>query len=142
MTTYRLELPWQRPPHPLSGNARGLHWAAKHRATRDVRRTVMLLARNAQIPICEHLTVELVWAPGDRRRRDEDNLWPLLKVCCDALSRGRGDWVGLELVPDDTKRFMTKTAPRIAEPDEIPERGMWLTVTTHQSTTTTERAQP
>jgi hypothetical protein len=35
----------------------------------------------------------------------------------------------LELVADDTPEFMTKKAPRIAEPSEIRERGMWLLVT-------------
>ena len=94
-----------------------------------VRSTVALLARQAGIPKAEHLTVELVWAPGDRRRRDADNLWPLLKSACDALARGRADWVGLDLVADDTPRFMTKLAPRIAGPEESPQRGMWLFVT-------------
>jgi crossover junction endodeoxyribonuclease RusA len=71
----------------------------------------------------EHITVTLVWAPGDRRRRDEDNLYGLVKVAADALARGpRKDWVGLELVPDDTAEFMQKTC-LIAPP---PAKGMWL----------------
>jgi crossover junction endodeoxyribonuclease RusA len=129
MTTYRLELPYQRPPSALTGNTRS-HWRSRSSQARAVRTDVAMLARSAGIPKAEHLTVELVWSPGDRRRRDADNLWPLLKVACDALARGRADWVGLELVPDDTPAFMTKRAPRIAGPDESGECGMWLYVTT------------
>lgn len=128
MTTYTLTLPYERPPTSLHGNTR-VHWSRRAKDSRQVRSDVALLARSARIPRSKHLTVELVWSPGDRRRRDADNLWPLLKVCCDALARGRRDWVGLELVADDTPEFMTKKAPRIAEPSEIRERGMWLLVT-------------
>lgn len=129
MTAYRLKLPWRKPPPALWGNAR-THWRARARDTREVRTAVALLARQAGIPRSEHLTVELLWAPGDCRRRDADNLWPLLKAASDSLARGRGDWIGLDLVPDDTPKYFTKLAPRILPPDEAPEPGMWLVVTT------------
>jgi crossover junction endodeoxyribonuclease RusA len=91
----------------------------------------MVLAKQAGIPKCEHLDVELVWAPGDRRRRDEDNIFAFLKVLADGLARGpRKDWVGLQLVPDDTSKYFTKRT-RIVSPDECDEVGMWLIVTTH-----------
>lgn len=130
MTTYRLALPYQRPPSALTGNTR-VHWRTRSAQVSEVRNAVKVLATAAKIPPAPHLTVELVWAPGDRRRRDADNLWPLLKTACDALARGRKDWVGLELVPDDTPAYMEKKAPRIASPDECAERGMWLYVTTN-----------
>lgn len=122
----RLTLPYQRPPKALWGNTR-VHWRQRSVDTQQVRSDVMRLAQGAGVhrlgPI-GHVTVELVWAPGDRRRRDADNLWPLLKACCDALARGpRRDWTGLELVPDDTPEHMTKLAPRIEPP---PAKGMWL----------------
>lgn len=129
MTEYRIDLPYQRPPAGLTGNTR-VHWRDKAAHTAMVRRDVATLARAAGIPRADRLKVELFWSPGDRRRRDEDNLAPLLKVVCDALSRGRKDWTGLELVPDDTHRFMDKPMPRILTPEESPVRGMWLTVTT------------
>lgn len=122
----RLPLPYDRPPKSLAGNSRA-HWRQRSADTQQVRSDVMRLAEGAGIHRfgrIEHVTVELVWAPGDRRRRDADNLWPLLKACCDALARGpRRDWVGLELVPDDTPEHMTKLAPRIEPP---PAKGMWL----------------
>lgn len=46
---------------------------------------------------------------------------------CDALARGRADWVGLDLVPDDTPAWMDKAAPRILPPPE--PAGMWLDLT-------------
>lgn len=118
-----LVLPYQRPPTSLWGNTRA-HWRARSADTAQVRHDVLHLARAAhlhQITGIRHVTVELVWAPGDRRRRDEDNLWPLLKVASDAIARGpRRDWVGLELVPDDTPEYMTKLRPRIEPPPAKP----------------------
>ena len=129
MSTYRLKLPYERPPAGLYANVR-THWRRRSADTQTCRAAVATLARQAGIPRCEHLTVRLVWAPGDRRRRDADNLWPLLKACCDALARGpRRDLVGLDLVPDDTPEYMTKLAPVIFGP---PERGMWLEITPGQ----------
>lgn len=126
---YSLRLPYDRPPKALTGNSRA-HWRQRSADTRMVREDVLILARAANIPATAHMTVELVWAPGDRIRRDADNLWPLLKACCDSLARGpRRDWVGLELVPDDTPQHMTKMAPRI-DPPPAP-KGMWLHVTPH-----------
>jgi crossover junction endodeoxyribonuclease RusA len=124
-----LTLPYERPPAALVANGRPNRYV-RARETRMVRGDVTNLARAAglhRIRGIRHVTVCLVWAPGDRRRRDEDNLYPLLKVCCDALARGpRRDWIGLELVPDDTPEHMTKLAPRI-EPPPAP-RGLRLEV--------------
>lgn len=122
----RLNLPYERPPKALVGNTR-VHWRQRSADTNRVRADVMLLAQQAQLHQMagiKHVSVQLTWAPGDRRRRDSDNLWPLLKVCCDALARGpRRDWIGLELVADDTPEHMTKLAPVIEGP---PAKGMWL----------------
>lgn len=74
--TYRLTLPWPRPP--LSANQRH-HWAVRQQLTRDIRTTTAWLAKQARIPAAEHITVTLVWAPGDLRRRDADNAVPTLK---------------------------------------------------------------
>ncbi|MCP2169195.1 hypothetical protein [Goodfellowiella coeruleoviolacea] len=94
-----------------------------------IRRDVTLAAQRAGIPRCRHLTVCLHYAPGDNRRRDADNLWPTLKAAADALARGpRRDWVGLDLVPDDTPDHMTKLAPIIHSGPG--ERRLWLTVET------------
>lgn len=113
---------------PLHGNGRPGHWSQRSTATARVINDVMWRAKAARIPAGPHghVTVQLVWAPGDRRRADADNLWPLLKVCCDALARGRKDLPGLHLVPDDTPAWMTKPSPIIAPP---PASGLWLDVT-------------
>lgn len=125
MTTHVLKLPWTRPP--LTANQRH-SWPERARLTKEIRETVAWLAKAARIPAGEHLTVKLVWAPGDRRNRDEDNAWPTLKACCDALARGpRRDLVGLDLVPDDSPGYMTKLTPVILPPPE--PMGMWLEVT-------------
>lgn len=121
---YRLTLPWSRPP--LTGNDRDGHWAPRHRSAAEIRRSVAWLAKTARIPAADHLTVGLAWAPGDRRKRDSDNLWPTLKVSCDALARGRKDFTGLDLVVDDDPAHMTKLAPVIIPPPASP--GMWLVV--------------
>lgn len=128
--TVTITLPFDRPPSALVGNSRA-HWRRRSADTQQVRTVVAALARQHNLHLAQpqHVTVELIWAPGDRRRRDADNLWPLLKACCDALARGpRRDWTGLDLVPDDTPEHMTKLAPRIDGP---PAKGMWLAITLH-----------
>lgn len=137
-TTYRLVLPrydtaWETISgkrkrfvwDTLRGNSRPPHWATRHRAVKQVIHDVSTLARAAKIPVCTHLTVQLVWAPGDRRVADVDNLVALQKVMCDALARGRKDLPGLRLVPDDRPQHMTKRMPEILPP---PDNGLWLIV--------------
>lgn len=123
----RLTLPYDRIPPGLSANDRA-HWSQKAKSTRQVRADVTTLAKAAGLHRYEpgrvdHVTVALVWAPGDRRRRDDDNLAPMLKAAADAIARGgRADLIGIDLVADDTARWMTKTC-RIEPP---PAKGMWL----------------
>lgn len=121
---YKLALPWSKPP--LTSNQRFGHWAPRNRIVADVRTTVAWLAKQAKIPPGRHLTVELVWAPGDRRRRDAPNLQPTVKAAVDALARGRKDYTGLDLVPDDTPTYVTELPSRIMPPPH--PKGMWLNV--------------
>jgi crossover junction endodeoxyribonuclease RusA len=112
----------------LRGNSRPAHWSQRHQAVKDVIETVTSLALAAGLRPCRYMDVTLVWAPGNHRIADEDNLFGLLKACCDALARGpRTDLPGLKLVPDDDSRYMRKT-PRIARPP-TPE-GLWLEIST------------
>lgn len=116
----RLHLPYDRPPAALAGNARA-HWRAEARAKQETRNTVTVLARQAGLHRyrpghVEHVTAQLVWAPGDRRKRDSDNLWRFAKVIFDCIARGRPDLVGLDVVPDDSPEHFTKLAPVILPP--------------------------
>ncbi len=109
----------------LRGNPRITNRYARNRAVQQVRETVAWLAKAAKIPTGRFLAVTLVYAPGDNRDRDEDNLFPLLKPCADALCRGRRDWVGLALVPTDTPRHMSKSV--VIEPPPH-SAGLWLRI--------------
>jgi crossover junction endodeoxyribonuclease RusA len=115
---------------PLSANDRW-HYTQRAQRTTVIRLGVRDAARKAGIPASRHLTVTLHYAPGDNRRRDEDNLVPTLKAACDALARGpRRTWIGLELVPDDTPQYMTKRMP-VIHPGP-GERRLWLEVEVQQ----------
>lgn len=110
----------------LRGNARNAHYAQRLKATREVIDAVVAAANRAGLQPCQHLTVQLVWSPGDNRRADVDNLVGLQKICCDGMARGRTDIPGLHLVPDDTDAWMEKLMPRIDRPPTPP--GLWLEV--------------
>ncbi|MFD8496296.1 hypothetical protein [Amycolatopsis sp. NPDC059657] len=111
---------------PLTANQR-LHYTQRAQRTAAIRIGVRDEARKAGVPVCQHMTVTLHYRPGDNRRRDADNLVPTLKAACDALARGpRRDWVGLELVPDDTPKYMTKNMPIIHE--GTGERRLWIEI--------------
>lgn len=94
--SWTLELPYQR--LPLSLNQR-LHWAEKARRTKEVRDAVIVLARQARIPKCERIVVELHYRPAVRRRRDTDNPVGTLKVCIDGL-------VSAGVIKDDTDDYV------------------------------------
>ena len=123
MTTYRIDLPWTKPP--LSANQR-LHWARKMRETKKIRTTVFMLARGLHLSEQNHITVRLYYQPRDRRRRDPSNLMPTQKPIVDAL-------VDARIIPDDTPTYCTETIPTITTPNRNP--AMWLTITTHEEDT-------
>lgn len=94
---------------PLQANSRA-HWTKRHHAVKEVIDAVTVVATRSGLQPCRHMDVVLVWAPGHNRGADEDNRWPLLKACCDALARGpRRDLPGLRLVADDDSRHMSKS---------------------------------
>ena len=96
MRAWEFDLPWKRPP--LSLNDR-MHWAQKHRITRELR----LVARTKTrfVPDLGRCRVTLVWYVNDRRRRDEDNPMVTLKALADGVTDSG-------VVEDDTHDLMEK----------------------------------
>ena len=127
-TTNRWEitLPWAKPP--LSLNDR-MDWRTKHRWTKTLRQAAWALAKQAQIPALGSCSVELLYVPRDRRRRDEDNLFATLKPLADGL-------VDAGVVVDDTPDLMGKRC-RIGDPDSKRPR-MVLVVERRVGTATPE----
>ncbi len=126
VTTYRLDLPWTKPP--LSMNDRRNHFAHA-RIVKQIRNTVHLLAIAAHLPRdCEHVTVQLHYAPRDERRRDTDNLVATLKPMCDALAKGTTAHPGYGLVEDDTPMWMSKPEPIIHPKTGTGVGEMWLEI--------------
>lgn len=117
--TYTLDLGYESVP--LSMNSR-MHWGKSSRITKQIRTTAWLLAKQAKIPThCDHITVGLHYRPKERRRRDADNLSPVLKAACDGL-------VDAGLVTDDTPDLMTKLMPAIHPVEKGQGGAIWLTI--------------
>lgn len=116
--TYTIVLPYTRPP--LRPNDRH-HWTQKARTTRQMRLTAHLLAANAHIPPLGRATIETVWYPPDRRRRDANSLVLLTKASVDGLVDA-GIW------PDDDPAHVAAETYRIGATDPDNPR-IELTIT-------------
>lgn len=103
---------------PLSLNDR-THWRVKAKHTADIRAWIREWAWH-HVPACSATEVELHYVPRDARRRDADNLVPILKACCDGL-------VDAGVVPDDTPELMRKVMPIIDAPNRVDPH-LWLLV--------------
>ena len=103
---------------PLSLNDR-THWRVKAKHTADIRAWIREWAWH-YVPPCSATEVELHYVPRDARRRDADNLVPILKACCDGL-------VDAGVVPDDTPELMRKVMPIIDAPNRVDPH-LWLLV--------------
>lgn len=110
MNSWTIDLAYPRPPKGLSANDR-VHWRTRARSTQQVRGDVVLAAVACRIPAMQRMEVALTWHVPDRRKRDPDNIFPLLKVVCDALGSDRGH--SARLVTDDSPEYMTKRHPTI-----------------------------
>ena len=115
--TYTIMLPWSKPL--LSMNDRK-HFMAKARLTKQIRETTRLLARGLPTGL-ERIEICLHYRPRDNRRRDTDNLMPVLKACADGI-------VDAGVVPDDTPQYMTKFMPHIHAAEKGQPGSMWLTI--------------
>ena len=106
--TFRLNYP--RPPKGLHANDRA-HWRTKAKSTETIRQETMLRVRALRLGELHRISVQLVWVVGDQRKRDEDNIWPLVKAVCDGIGSDRG--TSARLVADDDPLHMVKLAPVI-----------------------------
>lgn len=106
--TFILDYP--RPPKGLSANDR-THWSVKAGATADIRMEVMARTRALHLGAPDKVCVDVVWVVADRRRRDTDNLSPLLKAIYDGIGADKG--VSAHLVDDDAPEFMVKPGATI-----------------------------
>jgi len=85
--------------NPLSLNGRQ-HWRVKAKHTKQWREFAGLMAKGLDpFGTCD---VTLTWFVTTSHRRDEDNLYPLLKALCDGL-------VDAGITADDTPDLMGKT---------------------------------
>ena len=104
--------------NPLSLNSR-MHWRTKAKHTKQWR---MFAAFNAaRYPVLPACDVTLTWYVTDNRRRDEDNLYLLLKALCDGL-------VDAGVVADDTHQYMGKRCRIEHAPKGTPTAYMELHV--------------
>ena len=127
MTTWEIEVPLvldgtgrRLPKRPLTTNVR-LHWRRRAECVKTIREIVAVRARSVvRIPPQEHITVQLRFSPGDKRRRDAPNLTATQKPAVDGL-------VDAGIVPDDTARYVTELMP-VLVPSAPRERRLWLVV--------------
>lgn len=107
LRSWRLDLPWKTPPLSLNGQ-RGNHYA-RSRTTKAVRAIAAFKAREAKVPALDRCSIELHYAPRDRRRRDALNLVATLKPIEDGI-------VDAGCVPDDTEQYVLPTVPVLDDP--------------------------
>lgn len=92
------------------------HWAQRARNVREWRNAACLLARGKRIPTCERISVGLVYAPKDARKRDAPNLLASMKPAVDGL-------VDAGIVVDDDDAHVLCEMPRILAPGPAPFAG-------------------
>jgi len=106
--------------NPLSLNGRD-HWRTKAKHTKQWRAFAGLSA--ARFPALLSCDVTLTWFVTTAHRRDEDNLYPLLKSLCDGL-------VDAGVTTDDTPDLMGKRCRIERAPAGTAEAYMELRVET------------
>ena len=110
MSAWGFTLDFPKPPKGLSANDR-CHWGMKHASTQTVRMLVMSKVRALHVPVLDRARVDVVWVVRDRRRRDTDNVAPLLKAIYDGIAADRG--VSARILEDDDPAHMEKPGATI-----------------------------
>ncbi len=117
-----LEMPFTA---PLSLNDR-LAWKVRWVKTRPWRKAATELAKQAGIPPCRRITIELFYTPRDDRARDPLNLVASLKAVEDGI-------VDAGVIPDDSSRYHTSVMPQITRkgPLRPGKNRLWVVITAH-----------
>lgn len=119
LVAIEVDLPLIHGKVPLTLNQR-LHWREKARRNALVRDVVHARVQQLRLPQCGHISVQLHFATGDNRRRDQDNLVATLKPCLDGITRSG-------LIRDDTPEHVTWYSPQIHNGPGV--RRLWLEIT-------------
>jgi len=117
-----LDMPFVK---PLSLNDRDI-WQVRMGKTRPWRKAAAALARNAKIPRCFRVTIELFFVPPDNRARDPLNLVATLKAIEDGI-------VDAGVIPDDRGAWHISVMPVITAKGPLRPGGnrFWVIVTAH-----------
>lgn len=116
--SWSFDLNYSRPPLGLSANDRA-HYYGKAKNTALVRFMASMMTQSVKVPKLARCQVDVEWVVKDRRRRDTDNLAPMLKAIYDGIGADKG--VSAHIVADDAPEFMTKVGATIRyAPTESP----------------------
>ena len=116
-----IPLPWQSPPADANRSLRSVAPHARAAAVRQIKSEAGWAIRAAKPTPVVAANVTLHYRPKDRRRRDADGLFPVLKAVTDAL-------VDCGVIPEDSWVTVPRAACEIHPPsDEGP--AMWLELT-------------
>ena len=86
-----------------------LHYAVRWRRSEDLKKAAWLMARKAQVPRLERVSIVVEYQPPDHRRRDSDNIAPSAKALIDGI-------VAAQVLPgDESPRYVTEVTCRIGE---------------------------
>ncbi len=114
-----IELPLVADGAPLSLNQHH-HPIVRNRMVQDIRKAAGWGAKAAKLGRHHHISVRLHYRPGNKRRRDSDNLVATQKPAVDGL-------VDAGVIPDDTPEHLTWWSPQIH--NEPGQRRLWLEIT-------------
>lgn len=119
MTTLTIPLPWQTPPADANRALRSTHPGARAAAVRQMKTEAAWAIRAANPRPVVGANVSLHYRPKDRRRRDADGLFPVLKAVTDAL-------VECGVLPEDSWVTVPAATCRIWPPEPGAPAAMWL----------------
>lgn len=105
---------------------RSMHWAEHGRRTKEYRATSRIMAKQAQIPRLERVSI-FAWPQGPNMRQDVGAAFPAVKAAIDGLLDVRDDGVVTVrgVLPDDTPRHVVRLTML---PPARGEHGLWLLI--------------